>query len=519
MLARNKEVIELVRLLSEVGGASSLSQSLSIIVRIAVHSTGARRGAIYLTEPESQNLKLVASFGFTREESAQILLLTDSNGYLRSSKQSLFVTKGSNLHDAYAPHEPLRRNSVWMAIVAGGRMLGRLLVQNGESQSLGQTEEEFLRLLAAYCSTLIQNAQLYQALKRSAEQMKALYNVGRTVMSTLEIDGVLEAVVDGVTQLLGCESCSIMLIDDSGEYLTIRASRGIPEDVVKNAKRRIGEGISGIVAKTGKPYFSTNVPKDTKTLAVGSERYKSSSAICVPLVARGKVIGVMSTNNKKDSDFTLEDMNLLTLFASQAAMAIENARLHDKVHKSAITDGLTNLFVRSYLDQHLDSCISAAQRSSSQVGIIMLDLDHFKVINDTFGHQVGDEVLKGVAGIVRSSVRTSDFVGRYGGEEFVCVLADCDCGSLFYVAERIRRRVEEAQLQIGGRTLKITISLGLALFPIDGETKEALLETADLALYRAKKEGRNRICCSKKAMEARMATTGKPANASCAGGQ
>jgi len=519
MLARNKEVVELVRLLSKVGGASSLSYSLSIIVRIAVQSTGAKRGAIYLTDAESGGLRLVASCGFTREESAQILLLSDSDGHLRSSRQSLFIPRNADLIGAYGAPDSLRRNSIWIAIMAGQRVLGRLLIQNGGSPNLGQTEEEFLRLLAAYCSTVIQNAELYQALKRSVEQMKALYQVGRTVTSTLEIDSVLEAIVDGITQLLGCESCSIMLIDDSGEYLTIRASRGIPDDVVKNTKRRIGEGISGMVAQTGKPYFSTNVNKESKAVAVGSERYRSSSAICVPLIARGKVIGVLSTNNKNDGDFTIEDMNLLALFASQAAMAIENARLHDKVHKSAITDGLTNLFVRSYLDQYLDNCLSSAQRSSSEVGIIMIDLDHFKVINDTFGHQIGDEVLKAVANMVRTNVRGSDFVGRYGGEEFVCVLSNCDMDCLFQVAERVRRKVEEAQISVGGKTLKVTISLGLALFPVDGETKTALLETADLALYRAKREGRNRICCSKKAMEARRTGTAKPASAPCAGGQ
>jgi diguanylate cyclase (GGDEF)-like protein len=180
------------------------------------------------------------------------------------------------------------------------------------------------------------------------------------------------------------------------------------------------------------------------------------------------------------------------------AASLKHIQRFSTVKKEAIYDTLTNLFNRRHFEERLSAESQKAFESESNLSIIMVDIDHFKKVNDTFGHDGGDKVLREIASLLKNSVRKHDTVARYGGEEFVLLLPGAPLDPTNMVAERIRRSVENTPFDMGQTQIRITISLGISNFPIHRmKSKEELVKMADLALYEAKRGGRNRVCIFK----------------------
>lgn len=184
----------------------------------------------------------------------------------------------------------------------------------------------------------------------------------------------------------------------------------------------------------------------------------------------------------------------MTTLLSQLELFLKRSQLYREIQELSITDGLTGVYVRRYFLERLKEELSRANISGSTLSYILLDVDKFKNINDTYGHIVGDAVLKGIAGILSQSLRSIDMCARFGGEEFCLMLPETTKEQAFAVAERIRLRVEEAKIMAYNESLACTISIGIASYPDDAEQANALIDKADKALYRAKAQGRNRVC-------------------------
>ncbi len=175
------------------------------------------------------------------------------------------------------------------------------------------------------------------------------------------------------------------------------------------------------------------------------------------------------------------------------ALSLSNIRLRSRLKEQSILDPLTGLYNRRHMEINLKRELSRAVRNESPLGIIMLDIDHFKNFNDSYGHEAGDEVLRKLGILIKSIVRKEDIACRYGGEEFLIIFPDCSRDDLFLKAEIIREGIEKNKLNFQGKLLKITASLGTASYPDDGSSSEELTGHADSSLYKAKKEGRNRV--------------------------
>jgi diguanylate cyclase (GGDEF)-like protein len=178
----------------------------------------------------------------------------------------------------------------------------------------------------------------------------------------------------------------------------------------------------------------------------------------------------------------------------QAAISIEDAKLHDEVNRLATTDSLTGVANHRRFQERLNDEFERQARESGRFTLVMIDVDHFKKINDRFGHPAGDRVLSQIAGVLNSTVRKIDVVARYGGEEFAVILLNSGSKESFPLVERIRKAVERLSPMINGEPLKITISLGMAVYPDDAPDRQTLIERADRALYGAKHGGRNQTC-------------------------
>ena len=221
---------------------------------------------------------------------------------------------------------------------------------------------------------------------------------------------------------------------------------------------------------------------------------RGGSLLSVPLKVKDKtlgtekVLGVINVSKSEAGAFRYHDLEFFSGMATQAAIAIFNAKLY----RLATTDSMTKLFLKGYFHHKLDEEIIRSKRYKNPVSVIMMDIDHFKNFNDTYGHQVGDEVLKTVAAIMEDSVRAIDTVARYGGEEFVVICPEMDADHALHPAERIRSMVEYHDFRINEKKVPITISLGIASYPTDAVTRKDLIRRADEALYASKEQGRNR---------------------------
>jgi len=215
------------------------------------------------------------------------------------------------------------------------------------------------------------------------------------------------------------------------------------------------------------------------------------TALSIPLILRGEVIGVLAVESEKVNAYTDRQIKLVETIAQQATIAMDNAKLFERMQQLAITDGLTNLYNRRYFYMVLENEIERARRYASPLSLVMMDIDHFKRVNDKYGHLAGDDVLEAMAGLCKGLLRQADEMFRYGGEEFTILLPETNAELAMNVAERIRRTIAETVFNTDKEQVKISVSMGVTQFDPSYASPGDFIETADKALYEAKQAGRN----------------------------
>lgn len=364
-------------------------------------------------------------------------------------------------------------------------------------------QTRFLSVLAALGARAIHNAMLFQELEeskihlsRQMHKLRMLYDVGRALSVVDNRNYLLTKILQQAASIAKAEKGSIMLFDDASEKLVVQVVFGIGAELeqrilkgeIETTVLRRGEGIAGKVAQSGVPIVVNHVNQNPAGF-VQADRSKVSSILCVPLKLHKDVIGVLNITNKKDGEsFSDDDLQIIEQVADQAAVAIHNSRLYEL----AVTDGLTKVYIRRHLFQRLSEELKRATRYEWPTTILMIDIDHFKKINDTFGHPCGDRVLGEVARILKQSVRDSDLVGRYGGEEFCVVLTTTDIEGGRRVARRMHAMLEELDITWDGQPVRVAVSGGMANYPEHASSLTDLIRFADTALYYSKRHGRNK---------------------------
>jgi diguanylate cyclase (GGDEF)-like protein len=331
-------------------------------------------------------------------------------------------------------------------------------------------------------------------LERTQIQLETIYETSRSLGEIHNLDEVFVEINNIADNILGYQMCSILLLDSEHQHLELAAK-------VVNGKKEIYKnpakiGLKGIA---GKAIESSRVVRiaDLTTMSnyiTGLEGARSEMA--VPMIARGKIIGVLNAESTKMAAFSERDEKLFTILAASAGMAIENARLHKRISDLTMTDDLTGIYNYRYFVQRLEEEKRRAARYDLPLSLIMMDLDWFKKTNDTYGHEIGNIVLKEIVQVVKSCIRDTDTFCRYGGEEFIVILPQTGSAEASVLAERIRVEVEKHDFGIstGISELKITVSLGTTSFPDNGLSTMELVQTVDMALYRAKGAGKNMVC-------------------------
>jgi len=348
------------------------------------------------------------------------------------------------------------------------------------------------------------------------EQVKAMEKINAVTLAQTSPKRVVERFVQLSAKLIPCDRITFWLTDHSQTRLEVVARNTMVGDVADSETSvRFGEGLVGRVADHQHPMIVRDGSSDPRYSDVEEEARLGMpfSVLLLPLVAAGETIGVAQFERDTPQSYSQRDVARVQPLASQAAATIANVRTHQDIYNQSVTDALTGLYNRRHMQSALADERRRAERYGHQLSVIMLDVDGFKTYNDTYGHPQGDVLLKQLADVLADNVRDVDIVGRYGGEEFIIVLPETGKDAAFQTAERLRNAVadsvfpgtparEGADARLmgtpgeNGTTVRKTISLGVATFPVDADDAQALVSKADQALYRAKHAGRNRTISS-----------------------
>ncbi len=336
--------------------------------------------------------------------------------------------------------------------------------------------------------------------RRMYDRITAIGEAGRQITSVLDIASILNRVYEVVQRIMPADVFGIARQVEAGSALdyALMVERGVRLDVGR-IEVSDGSSFGAWCYRHASEVFVNDLDTEAaryvhKELHFGEETKSAKSLICCPLMVAEKPIGIVTVQSYKKHAYTTHDLDGLRALASYIAIALENSRLYHEVNELATRDMLTGILNRMSIFKAGKSEFSRMRRNKTACSVLMIDLDGFKSVNDSFGHAAGDAILKGSAAVLTGAIRTIDLLGRYGGEEFLLILPETESAGAAIIAERLRTKIAATNHPIGdGRELCITASFGLYTFGLGEKDFEAGVNAADRALYQAKAQGKNRV--------------------------
>ena len=392
-------------------------------------------------------------------EAAIALLKQESGKALDPRVVDAFVTA---LPQLMAAIEPVAR--------AGPKLMPQL--QTGEGlRALGTPQSEDAR------------ASVFDDIALAHREIYALYQIAEAMGTRLGLSDMMSLISSKLSSLVPFSSCALFLYSKSTELLHCRFATGTDSELMRRLVLPIGQGLNGWVARNRRPLVNARPSADLEAMGLDAPTVLQSALVC-PLNLDQQLIGTLAMYHTEPGFYRENHRRLLDRVCGQAAAVIHNSVVFEQTQEDSLTDLLTGLPNTRSLFQHLTRELARAARLQVEVSLVVMDLDDFKAINDTYGHHVGDAALREVSTVLRDGIRPYDVCVRYAGDEFVVVLTDCGRGQ----AESKRAELEAAVGRIAldvrpGDRLSLSISAGAAVFPHDGETHEALLASADSRMY------------------------------------
>jgi len=428
------------------------------------------------------------------------LQVTDRDTYrIMTETGSPIIIPDTSMDKRWSRHSayPLIKSYAGMPIKIKGRVAGFINLDSMEPDHFTADLAYSLNVFADQAAVAIENARLYDSTRRRAEEMSILNHIGLTITAGLDMNQVLVSLYEQCRQVLPVDVFYVALYDaESGRIELPLYFRDGQDDIILPRNIHTNPGITGVVIRQRRTIslpdtLLPGVESEYNIIRVGGR--PSRSYVGVPLILLNQVVGVISMQNYEPYTYTPEQVSLLETIAIQTAIALQNARIYEQMKQMAITDPVTLLYTRLHFTSLGHSEVERAQRYNRRLSVLMVDIDWFKQVNDTYGHTAGDQVLLIVANACRQALRATDIVGRWGGEEFVIILPEADMNGAALIAERIRRMVAEKEIALAHTAIHMTVSIGVAAMLSQNETLEVLIDCADQAMYAAKQGGRNQV--------------------------
>jgi diguanylate cyclase (GGDEF)-like protein len=484
-----------------IGGVGMIGDAASWVLGTLKRSLGAMTVALLWLDDDGERVKLkeVASDAdditeLPRLPSAGIL------GAVVRDRQPLLcaATKPGQL--PYYESGRAGLALVAVPLIEHGHLRG-ILAADREAP-FSEADRDLLADASAQVLRVVQSEQVFRAVERAKYEHERFYQATAMLGRALTVEQVIETAFDAAAAIVEYDVAAIALYDKAKARHKIAAVRvreggeGIVDPAqLADLEFKDNAGLAAMVVKNrhylpagGEPR-EVSAPIYTRKVKIEDAR----SLLVLPLLAADEPVGTLTLVARAEKRFGKDIREMLSVIANQVAIALENGFLYRKMETMATTDGLTGLTNHRTFQQRFADMLERAARHNHRVAVLLCDVDHFKKVNDNYGHPVGDEVLRRVARVLQEVPRKIDIPARYGGEEFAVLLDNVDVAQAKQVAERIRIEISKVVVESDKGPLSVTESIGVAAFPDDGRDRATLIERADLALYHAKHTGRNRV--------------------------
>lgn len=494
----------------DIASCTDLQLLLEKSLKILTEISGADRGMFLLED--SGSYSLVHSLNIEEESKQKYSFSYDNDivKLLKNVKQSIIAREVKKKIDVLKDENNkiliFLKPDILIPLYCRGQING--IISLGYKDAHKKITEEDLSLidfLASQISVAVTSAQLHNKLEVSNKELYSkifelvnLHRVSEAMSSSLDIDRLKQLTIDIFSEVTRTDK-SVLFLRDEMEMKMV--------PVLWKALNQ--ESLQGLEFSNESEFIKTLMKQKQPILIQRSEIQKSFSAyqidssisgsleklglvLYIPFVSKDKLVALLATGEKISGEqFAGNELELLGILSCQAAITIDNAKLSEL----SVIDGLTKAFIHRYFQQQLEHRITVGINYMSRriISLIMADIDHFKNVNDTHGHQVGDQVLRDIASIIMNNVRVADMVARYGGEEFAVILPEIDLDEAAAMAEKVRQRIESFTFLPETLKLKVTVSFGVASLPQFAKTKDELINLADKALYKSKALGRNKV--------------------------
>ena len=472
--------------------AAELDRVLEELLRTVKTAIPCDNAVIFMATEDEDKLYLRLYIGTSElADSPEIALGQGLTGWVAKEKKPVLVKDGAH-GLGYLKDE--REVNAFLAVpIMNGGFLEGVIALDCSTGSFTEKDKETLSGFASLALHVLQNARAYQRVDMSAKEFEALHRISAELSSSLDLKTILEKLATCSREIIAYDYLTVSFMEgpDTATFKILKGYDGlkIPEGPVP-----LAGSLLGWIVENRQELCFTDLDQRAQKLPVFPDwllKTEFKSFLGIPFLSQDACMGVFTIAMRAPHAITAYQHQTLSIIANQVAVNIANAKFHHMMEKMATTDGLTGLTNHRAFQEKADQEFERAQRYPQSISLLLFDIDHFKKINDSYGHPVGDAVLKKIGKLLNETVRTVDVAARYGGEEFVALLVNTDSKGASQMAERIRASIEKSKFLLNGQRIPVTVSVGYAVFPEDAKEKSALIEMADQALYAAKDGGRN----------------------------
>jgi diguanylate cyclase (GGDEF)-like protein len=428
---------------------------------------------------------------------SEVPLPADAGALGTVVKQRILV----NLKDPKRSHLPYYagpeevQSFLGVPILEDGHLRGVLCADRPQhGRPFNETDEALLRGAAQQMLRSIQSERVFAAVERAKYEHERFFAALARLNRALGVNAVCQTTFEATREICEFDFAAVTLFDPATKRHTVIAAEGDAPRGLDGLSFVDNSGLASMVVKN-KHFLPAQGELRDRDALVYTKKVRLSnmeSLLVLPLICADNAIGSFAVAAKRQRAFAKDKREMLTVIANHVAVSLANAQMYGKMELMATTDGLTGLVNHRTFQERFSDMLARAERTQGRQALLLTDIDHFKKVNDTYGHPTGDVVLRGVAQVVRDCVRKVDLAARYGGEEFAIVLEGTDREGARQLAERIRAEVEKQVFPSQKGQFSCTLSLGIAVYPDDGKDKKTLIDHADQSLYHAKHSGRNR---------------------------
>lgn len=479
---RYRVLLDIGRTLAGKLGSDELYEAIHMETARVLEASGFY---VSLFDPARDQATIVYFADRGERQHVEIGYRGSESGVLRTGQPVLVTDRLDDLSLMHLGDDDgeVTRSAISAPLVHKGRILGAISAQSYRPGAYDEEDLDLLQGIADMAAVAVDNAIHIAELDRRRLEAEQIEEIGRALTSSLDAKVVLGKVIEAVTQVLHVDGASVWLCEGPTGRVARVAESGGGISLPLGLAWEITGALNDKLAREKAPVVLDDLASSVLVPKHVAEHLKAGSAMGAPLIVGGNLAGILTAGSTKVRHFTGDDTAVLQRLASQASVALENARLHSNLQALSLTDPLTGLPNRRRLQIHLDKEVAAARRGRSLV-VVVFDLDDFKVVNDTKGHLVGDDLLRAFAQILDEENRAMNLVARYGGDEFVSVLSDADMDGARLYIKRVTGRVAGDPVM---QPLGVTVSVGLAEFDrASMKTMDDVVSAADADMYRVK---------------------------------